>query len=435
MQDTALTAFDKGRAMRDLPVGLRRMLGQVDGAGCPAAPRSATCTLTTSSTGAKTAGPTSPTSSTSNTPPTSRADGFWHTARVTDFRTWRAATYFPALDGLRAMSVLLVMMAHSPGRLFQPFHGRLGVTIFFVISGLLITTLLLRERDEHGSVSLRAFYVRRACRIFPLYYTALITFSAAVGVGLARHSGDYLRRVLHFLTFTNEWASPGTFGHSWSLGVEEKFYLVWPVLAFLLPASKRQPALFASGLWLASTTLGLFQPDSPLSFYSPILGGCLLALALHNPHGFRRVSALANPLWSVALCALAVALLVTSKDQGRVNVVFGAAVTACFPAVLLGPAWFHAVLRNKPLVFVGRRAYAIYLFHPLVGSLVAKGITHDAGIWPAAYLLTTLVLTLACADVLYRILERPMIRLGHRLTQDRLGEQVAVPSWRASPTA
>ena len=341
------------------------------------------------------------------------------------YQGWRATRFIPELDGLRTLSVLLVLTAHSPGMLFKPLNGRLGVTIFFVISGLLITTLLLRERDEAGSVSLRGFYIRRACRIFPLYFLALLTFLLAIAAGLAEHAGDLPRRLLHFLTFTNEWAAPGTFGHSWSLGVEEKFYVAWPLMAFAVPMTNRRPGLVAGGLLTVTTVLGIWRPDDPLGFYSPILAGCLLGIALHHHRSFEYVMKLAAPAPAVLLLGLAVAALLASQDTGRVDVAFGITAAAAVPGLMLGAKPLRAWLRGSSMQFVGRRSYAIYLFHPLVGSAVALVVTRQDQAWPAIYLALTFAGSLIAADVLYRTVERPLIRLGHRVTRTDQPDRVA----------
>lgn len=333
-----------------------------------------------------------------------------------EYESWRAARFFPTLDGLRAISVLLVLAAHTPGSLLEPLHGHLGVTVFFVISGLLITTLLLREEEERSKVSLRAFYLRRAFRIFPLYFLALLVFSAAVGAGLARNSGNYPLRVIHFVTFTNEYASPGTFGHSWSLGIEEKFYLLWPIIGFVAVRSRAWRGPCVVGLLVASTVTGVLASDEPLSFYSPILAGCALALLLHRRRSFVPSVWIARPTPAILAAASLIVLLLATDVPGRVDVLFGLAVAVGMPVILFGPRWLVGWMRSRIMLFVGRRSYAVYLFHPLVGSLVAKGIPRADGVWPLANYVVTLGLTLIVADILYRVFERPLIGIGHELT-------------------
>jgi peptidoglycan/LPS O-acetylase OafA/YrhL len=324
--------------------------------------------------------------------------------------------YFPRLDGLRALSILLVLTWHSHVSALKLLHGQAGVTVFFVISGFIITTLLLREESNNGRASLRSFYVRRVFRIFPLYYLALLIFSLATFAGFADDAGDYGLRLVHFLTYTNEFATDGTFGHSWSLAIEEKFYFVWPLLAFATPALARFRAWIGVALLAATFAIGLFLPDGYLGIYSPIIAGCVLAILAHRARSYAAMSrTLARPAIALPLFALAVAAILTSP-YGHVQVVAGAAVAVAFPALLFGNQWMGKWLEFKPLTYIGRRAYAIYLFHPLVGSALDVALPNSTQVGlQVAHLVLMLVLSVVLAEVLYRVLEKRMIQLGQRL--------------------
>lgn len=163
------------------------------------------------------------------------------------FEDYQRRRYFPALDGLRALSVLIVVLHHErTARLWRWVHGANGVTVFFVVSGFLITTLALREEARRGSLDLRAFYLRRVFRLVPLYALVLSAYCALI-LGIGVQSGRraaFLRALPYYVTYLQEvphFAFPGVpFEVSWSLGVEEKFYLVWPLLAFV--AARARPA-------------------------------------------------------------------------------------------------------------------------------------------------------------------------------------------------
>jgi len=147
------------------------------------------------------------------------------------FNEFRNARVVPGLDGLRGVSVLLVLSWHTGDALWQTVRGYLGVTLFFVISGFLITTLLLREQDSYGRVSIWRFYVRRLFRITPMYYFVLLMYAVLVlRFDMAGSSESFGARFLQLATYNGEFAGSGTFSHAWSLGIEEKFYLIWPVL-------------------------------------------------------------------------------------------------------------------------------------------------------------------------------------------------------------
>ena len=146
----------------------------------------------------------------------------------------RRAVDIPSLDGLRAISILIVFVSHAG---FPSVPGGLGVSIFFVISGFLITTLLRVESDATGGISLKAFYVRRALRILPVFYVVLVTAVLAARSGVLAGGADVDATASQFLHYFNFYAithegyriAAGT-GVYWSLAIEEHFYVVFPLL-------------------------------------------------------------------------------------------------------------------------------------------------------------------------------------------------------------
>src|SRR5260221_4943518 len=170
---------------------------------------------------------------------------------------FQEAKYFPFLDGLRALSILGVVWHHAGGTrlLAGPLsRGYHGVSLFFVISGFLITTLLLRERKRTQGISLRKFYLRRALRIFPLYYAVLALYVVMV-VYIERGSRagvEFIQNLPFFATYTSNWfvklgADRTIFYFAWSLATEEQFYLVWPWIV-LHAGPRLRPVAFAIGL-------------------------------------------------------------------------------------------------------------------------------------------------------------------------------------------
>ena len=208
------------------------------------------------------------------------------------------APYFSALDGVRALSIIAVFTWHLPGRPLADLNGFRGVTVFFVVSGLLITTLAIREESRDGAVSLRSFYTRRCFRIFPIYYLVLAGY-----VVVTRSVGDpgeverFSEALPYYLFYLQELPpligiENAPFEQSWSLGFEEKFYLVWPVLGFVL--ARRRNALRAFivvSIALVLAAISLSDPTSMLAgltfSYVPILIGCGLAVALSTSTGKR----------------------------------------------------------------------------------------------------------------------------------------------------
>ncbi len=337
------------------------------------------------------------------------------------FGRFRSQRYFPELDGLRAISVLLVISRHTTDPWGLQLHGALGVTVFFVISGFLITTLLLREEIASGAVKIGAFYTRRGFRILPVYTVMLGAHVVIIGV-LHLHPGaaSFWRSFPYFITYQNDFApDDGLFGQTWSLAVEEKFYLVWP-LAFVSPAVRQHRVRIAGGmlvLFAGASLLGVFLAQY-LAIYVPVLAGCLLAVAMNDQRAFGAMLRASSP---VALVLLLTALGVQSiffDNDGQVHVVFAVLMTACLPALLLGKGPAQRLLGSSVMRYLGSRSYALYLDHRMakgfVDRILAPG-SHSTTQQSVRFLLIV-GLALAGAEVLFRLVERPMITLGRRVT-------------------
>jgi len=155
-------------------------------------------------------------------------------SQPTTFEEYRKLKYFDSLDGVRAVGVILVIFSHYGGEGFKWLSGWLGVDMFFVLSGFLITTLLLREQEKNDRVSLRNFYLRRIFRIVPVYYL-ILAITSFQAYALGNEAWREMKEALpYYATFLNEqqlqlqWPWRLT----WTIGIEWKFYLVWPVIAF-----------------------------------------------------------------------------------------------------------------------------------------------------------------------------------------------------------
>ena len=223
---------------------------------------------------------------------------------IVSFDVCEAICTFGSLDGLRAISILMVIWHHTASALYPNIRilrlGHLGVHFFFVISGFLLTTLLLREREKHGTISLKHFYIRRSLRIFPLYYAVILVYIAVVYFveptsvyGLA-----FWDNLKYYLTYTSNWFvthdQPRViFYFAWSLATEEQFYLMWPSVEKYLRGM--WPIVVAAVLILLSIAtssgwLSAFVHDDSLlhsvleSIAIPICLGVILAYIL-NEHG------------------------------------------------------------------------------------------------------------------------------------------------------
>jgi peptidoglycan/LPS O-acetylase OafA/YrhL len=355
---------------------------------------------------------------------------------VLSYDAFREERRFPSLDGLRAVSILLVLTWHTNTRLWNRLEGWEGVTIFFVISGFLITTLCLREEDREGRMSLSAFYVRRAFRILPLYYIVLAAYIVVViGANAHGHRSLLTAALPYFLTYTNDFAplqGDTPFAQSWSLGVEEKFYLVWPALAFVLLLSKRRLRLPLAALLAATPFLLLpFGVLAWFAHYSAIMVGCFLALLMHQRRSFELLAWLARPVGAFAALTALVLLhvLIPSGQPDRLAYPF--AVAAVMVSLVAGATSLSRVLRTRSMRFLGNLAYGVYLIHLMVLSVIHTALRHagmqfDGAERPVGGWSPTMVVfvfgatgSFLVAYSLNRLIEAPMISRGRAISARR----------------
>ena len=337
---------------------------------------------------------------------------------------WQAP-YFPALDGLRALSLLLVIAGHVRTGLAikQYFSGGLGVGIFFVLSGFLITILLLREELAVGSVSLGAFYIRRAFRILPPYFLTVGVY-LLVGLFPSQHElrAKFLNGLPYFLTLRNEYVPKGlavAFTHSWSLSVEEKFYFVWPILFFIMLRKLK-------GRWaiVPITVIPLFVSTTssiPVAYFSLLLG-CCVAIALHALRGKReKVLSFINRT-PMILAVIVWVLSYFASLGGTFRVSFILATAALLPILLLKESLLSRILGSRICSYVGKRTYSMYLFHAFCLTIFEGRLIHPTTV--ARYLevvVLTYLLSLGVASVVYVVLERPAVSWGRNLAKSYAG--------------
>jgi peptidoglycan/LPS O-acetylase OafA/YrhL len=332
----------------------------------------------------------------------------------------------PALDGLRGVAIMLVLLFH----LGLLRGGWIGVDLFFVLSGFLITSLLEAEWRRTGRIDLRAFYRRRILRLIPALVAVLVVFTAAQAIrGPAARTGRVAASAASALLYFTNWRlalgfwPDNTFLHTWSLSIEEQFYVLWP-LAFLLllRLTKRRDlivALLACGIaavvCFRAIHWVLWQNEDRLFFgldarSDGLLAGCLLALLLAG----RRI-----PPWAGlagVLAAAAVALVAwrpfgwAGRNEGGLLVVNLAAALVLLSLLAPSGRSLAALLECRPLVWIGKISYGLYLWHWPLNSLLQDA---RVPLSPAG-----LVLRIAAAFLLasgsYYLLERPFLRLRRR---------------------
>jgi peptidoglycan/LPS O-acetylase OafA/YrhL len=346
-------------------------------------------------------------------------------------RTFR---YVPALDGLRGVAIALVVSYHAFG---WPARGFLGVHLFFVLSGFLITTLLLQEWHRRGTISLQGFYRRRALRLLPGLAALLVAYTGlhlvrTVAGGAEHDLATALKAVAYSAFYvTNVVQAAGVvlpvpLDHLWSLAAEEQFYLLWPfllvlALRFRVRAGLVEAALVGAIALVALERVRLGLEDAsfarlyygPDTTFDPILIGCLLGLWFVLDRAPRPLREDSTVRWLVppALALAAVPVVVLGPGWEPIQwswvLPFGLASGLVLWAVVTerAPA-LERLLAVRPLVALGRISYSLYLWHLLVLWTGERQL----GIPPAI----GLALAIAVAAASYRFVERPFLRRKRR---------------------
>jgi peptidoglycan/LPS O-acetylase OafA/YrhL len=348
----------------------------------------------------------------------------WHPADTQWMRR------IPLLDGWRAIAIALVLAHHIGQNLSQnegaynadvTRYGAFGVDIFFGLSGLLITRLLLEQYRASGSFGLREFYIRRAFRILPTCLLFLAVYSA---LGWWKSSLEFVSSVFFFRNYIPETMAGFGSGHLWSLSVEEHFYLIWPgLLAFL--AARRSKNVAAGlalgfGLWRmieSQLTVHMF-PLSPAHFRTDLrldalLWGCVAAFVLDNSKERDKFAA------QFRLPMFAGAALVLILSVRFYSVLTSVWIAALIPGLLAGTLvhpewWISRLLGWAPVTWLGRISYSLYLWQQLFFPPGWEQAPQWWRHWPA-----NLLLAFAAASLSYYLVEKPLIAMGRRYANIR----------------
>jgi peptidoglycan/LPS O-acetylase OafA/YrhL len=345
--------------------------------------------------------------------------------------------YIAELDGIRALAFAFVFLVHTMPAYFP--GGFIGVDIFFVLSGYLITKILYAEFESTGRIDLRNFYVRRTLRLMPAFLVMLFAYVLIVLIrGLHNHPDHFLRdNILAALTsalYIMNWTQAFHLGphglliHTWSLAIEEQFYLIWPLALICLvwKIEKKQKWKVVVLLIAISVTWQLFCVSFGASVdrlyfgfdmsLITLLTGCLLALA-----PLAKIQRLAACLSFFPISLLVVMLLSLSWTSpllypwGLIVVAVCAAWTVLAAVKGQTQGWLRRFLRLAPLSYCGRISYGLYLWHYPI-ALVALG---RFGNQPSAQLkITTVTATgaLLAASASYFMLERPLLKLRRQFS-------------------
>ena len=346
--------------------------------------------------------------------------------------------YIPTLDGWRAVAIIAVMASHAGHSYSAPLgrdsffdriaSGTHGVNLFFAISGLLITSRLLEEWDTAGHVSLKRFYTRRAFRILPpaLLYLGCVALLGALGL-LPVVWSEFVAAMLFFRNYLPAILGPNGAGfftsHYWSLGVEEHFYLFWPALLLLAGRKRALPVAIVVAVLVAVwrhieawREIMLYNAIQPTYFarsdtrIDSIMWGVVAALALSRPE----VRALVERYLSTIVILAFVALYGAIVYRYGTRPTFWEATIV--PVIIVGTvlrprSMLGRVLENPVMRWIGRLSYSLYLWEFFF--VYYPGVPITLGVWQTFPV--NLIAAVVCAAASYYLVERPLVRVGHRL--------------------
>lgn len=324
--------------------------------------------------------------------------------------------YLPALDGLRGFAIYLVFMFHAsllPG-------GFIGVDMFFTFSGFLITALILNEHRSTGTVCLKAFYIRRAMRLLPALFALVVT------IWLLGFTPDFSRNVLpallYYTNFYRVAVGPGNMGileHTWSLSIEEQFYLIWPWLMLLALKFRRRVLIITIIVLIAIVNcwrIHLYCRDVNLDrFYNftdtridSILWGCGLAASFLKVNRYH-----ISKYWIALILLLIVSLAICLNIRNPNHLLLAFSIVPPITAIIIGVGSTQDVpiLNSRILIAMGKVSYGLYLWHVTVLSVIAKQDWPATVTWPV-YIALSAILTIAS----YYFIEKPFLKLKRRFS-------------------
>lgn len=346
--------------------------------------------------------------------------------------TWVTRGRIPYLDGFRALAIIAVVVSHMTphlpyGHIKIPVltNGHMGVTLFFVISGFLITLLLLREQERSETISIKNFYIRRVFRIFPAYFFYLAVFFVLQLLNQVHIGTKYwVASVLYAMCYMPNLNSAWEIGHTWSLSVEEHFYFIWPVLFLWLGPQRAIKVLLGYLLCIPLLRYGIwhfFRNTIDIDFASvtqmgSIATGCVLAFVANRNIFPKALDSLQKR--PALFFAIGVGTLFLSdflSKSGKYSILFHDPVSAAsFGLIMLSVLYMTRELKPlrsfldlKPMVFIGVMSYSIYLWQqPFTGgSAFAKQLPH----WSLH-----LLLIFVTALFSFMCIEKPFLRIKEK---------------------
>jgi peptidoglycan/LPS O-acetylase OafA/YrhL len=337
--------------------------------------------------------------------------------------------YYKELDGLRFFAVFFVIISHwFPKSHFLNFtpNGSIGVTIFFVLSGFLISSILFRykEKIQRGDSTigetLKVFFIRRSLRIFPIYYL-LIFFLFIYGYPAITEN------ILYFVSYTSnilmfkEQTFFGTVSHLWTLSVEEQYYLIWPFILFLLQQKRVKVVILILILFSVSTQFIMnqsFEYYNFLTFNAFDAFGLGSLLAYYKLYQEESLNSLQNILMGIVAV---MSIFFISKLEFFTTQTFVSCLTVIFLIFIMSAkyknAFFNKLLRNSVLMYIGKISYGIYLFHTFIPGLMDNFYPEILKSLPAStyiiFIINFIVLIFICT-ISWFLFESPLNNLKKR---------------------
>ncbi|HEY1832667.1 MAG TPA: acyltransferase [Acidimicrobiales bacterium] len=349
----------------------------------------------------------------------------------------------PGLDGLRGLAIIAVLGVHAT-YLWEPYDaakfipgGYISVDVFFALSGFLITSLLLTEITKTGGISLRGFYRRRALRLLPVLYAMLavqLLYTIIEGDPLWETFKGTLLIVAYISNWAQvfHWAQPFGTQQTWSLGVEEQFYLLWPLLLVgitRLSTRRRQivpfvvligsALFFRELLWHLNVHYFTIYVQTEVRL-DVLIGGGLLAYLLHTgwqPPAWTRQLGYACLIFLVVMVSFVPVSSPWLYHYAGFTVVAFAATGVVFLA-MEQESWFGRFLATPWMQAIGRRTYSLYIMHYLIYLAVVRAMIPDP---PGERLAVGLVLTVVVSEITHRFLEVPFLNLKNRRQPKTVG--------------
>jgi peptidoglycan/LPS O-acetylase OafA/YrhL len=343
-----------------------------------------------------------------------------------------AGPHLPALDGLRMLAVVTVIVGHVG----YPVPADLGVNVFFVLSGFLITWLLLKERARTGRISFKTFYLRRAFRLLPAYYVflalSLANYYGRSHGGAAQRTDIIVPSLLYYANYFNALHDhpPTPISHTWSLAVEEQFYVLWPLVFSFFYARGRRPMV-----WFLAVSIALVATWRSLLFcyvhvgtayvynafdtrFDSLAVGCLAAVMTQSP----RVLAVAEVVARCSVYPMFVALLIAVSRS--LPLTYHYSLGFSVEAALIGVAMLQLVqLASRPtwrwldhpaVAYLGKISYPMYLYHGICNSFSSQIFRDPSRLY--LRLALALALTIVLGTISFYLVERPFLRLRQRFT-------------------